>query len=104
MLDQEYFRPNVEYMGAQEAYEENLQKVKDLNLSPNNIFDTYLTEKALDVDKVKHSQVLIIVINRSRKASTAKRSRNSSKPRLFTPRRRVRLKALTISERELTAY
>lgn len=36
-------------MGAKEAYDHHLKKIEKLDPTPNNIFDTYLTEKALEV-------------------------------------------------------
>ena len=49
---QDYVKPPVEFLGAKEAYDSVIGKIKDSDPTPNKIFDQYLSEKALDVKSV----------------------------------------------------
>ncbi len=39
-------------MGAEDAYKEGIENIKSLNPTPNTIFDAFLAEKSLDIDRV----------------------------------------------------
>jgi hypothetical protein len=41
-------------MGAKDAYDQSLEKLKMTNPSANNIFDVYLAEKSLDITRVSY--------------------------------------------------
>jgi len=42
-------RPETEFLGGKEAYEEVLEKIKASEPSPNSLFDHFISEKSLNV-------------------------------------------------------
>lgn len=48
----DYVKPAVEFLGAKEAYDSVIGKIKEAEPSPNKIFDQFISEKALDVKSV----------------------------------------------------
>jgi ribosomal protein S18 len=48
----EYQKPEVEYLGAKEAYEEVTGKISADSPSPNRLFDQFISEKSLNVHKI----------------------------------------------------
>lgn len=53
MLEEEYIRPNIDVLEAEDAYKEAVSKVKNNDLSPNSIFETFLAERSLKVNEVR---------------------------------------------------
>ena len=52
LLGQDYKRPEVQFLGAKEAYEEVTGKIKGNSPSPNRLFDQFISEKSLNVHKI----------------------------------------------------
>ena len=47
-----YQRPDTQFLGAKEAYENVIEKIKADEASPNRLFDQFLSEKSLNVQKI----------------------------------------------------
>lgn len=54
MNETDFTVTNIKFMGAEEAYDESVGHIKKVNPTPNGIFDAFLAEKALDINKVNH--------------------------------------------------
>ena len=44
-------KPAVEFLGAKEAYQETVEKLKKASVSPDNLFQHFINEKALNIHK-----------------------------------------------------
>jgi hypothetical protein len=50
-------RPDTEFLGAKEAYNEVLDKIKGDQAGPNRLFDQFLSEKSLNVHGISGKKV-----------------------------------------------
>ena len=46
----DYVKPPVEFLGAQEAYDESIKKIEKSDPTPNKIFEHFISEKSLKVE------------------------------------------------------
>lgn len=46
-------RPNTEYLGAKDAYDYQINKLQKIDADANSIFDSFLAEKALNINRVR---------------------------------------------------
>lgn len=47
--------PDVDYIGGQEFYDEAISKIKNQIPTPYNLADQFISEKALNIDKVRYA-------------------------------------------------
>lgn len=48
----EYTRPQIEFVGAKEAYEEAINAFKKVEPTAHSIAESFISEKNLDIDRV----------------------------------------------------
>ena len=48
----QYVRPAVEFLGAKETYDHTINKIKKQDPSANQLFDLFLSEKSLNIERV----------------------------------------------------
>ena len=53
MEDESFTMPSLQFIGAEDAYNNSSKTLKGMNPSPNNFFEAFLAEKSLDIQKVK---------------------------------------------------
>ncbi len=53
-----YNRPDTEFLGAKEAYNEVMEKIRADEASPNRLFDQFLSEKSLHVHNINGKKVV----------------------------------------------
>lgn len=53
-----YNRPDTEFLGAKEAYNEVMEKIRSDEASPNRLFDQFLSEKSLYVHNINGKKVV----------------------------------------------
>lgn len=51
--DETFTMPSLQFIGAEEAYSNSITKLKQINPSPNNLFEVFLAEKSLDIQKIE---------------------------------------------------
>jgi hypothetical protein len=47
-----YIRPETQFLGGKEAYDEIVSKLKSTEPSPNKLFDHFISEKSLNVHSI----------------------------------------------------
>lgn len=48
--------PSLQFIGAEDAYNNSIETLKGLNPTPNNFFEAFLAEKSLDIQKVSNKR------------------------------------------------